>query len=162
MSFLRNVMRLRLLSGAAVAWGLGCSSLTGPSSPTLNVSLTIQRPSVADAMLHVRVGEREIVLRASAIPFERTDASLEVDQVGAVPVALTLLNGGGTDTLATIAYSQTLTKGYVHGIGAIVSRLRPAGACVGTVLATPLRGASSDTLFVMYVSLAPRPKGSIC
>lgn len=161
MLFRRKVLRLCFVAGVVQVGGLGCSSLTGPSSPTVNVSLEVQRPSASDAMLHVRVGGRDVVLRA-AIPFSRTDATLEVDQVGAVPVALTLLNGGGTDTLATIAYSQTLTKGYVHGIGAIVSRLRPAGACVGTVLGTPLRGASGDTLFVMYVSQKPLPKGSIC
>lgn len=157
-------MRVCLVVGVAGAGGSGCSFLTDPSNPTVEVSLQVDRPTTSDAVLQVRVGASQVVLRQSAILGRRIVASLEVDQVGAVPVALTLMNGGGTDTLATIAYSQTLTKGYVHGIGAIVSRLRPIpGACSsGPALATPLRGASGDTLFVMYVSQAPLPKGAIC
>jgi len=138
--------------------GASCSALTGPSGPEISVSLTVQSPSASGAALLVTVGERDVSLRASASPSQRSDASLERGKFGTLPVRVVLLSSSA-DTLATVAFSQTFERGYTSWIGSFVSHARPLGFCTGTVVGAPLRTAPSDTLFVMYGGI---PKGAIC
>jgi hypothetical protein len=109
-------------------------------------------------VLLVSVGGRSVSLRASDTPNRPVETSLKATGFGTFPVTVAVM-GSGTDTLATVAFTQTFERGNRYGIGAVLSRIRPVGVCAGTVLAAPLRGAASDILFVSYSGL---PEGALC
>jgi hypothetical protein len=159
MSFARKRACLAFM---AITIGVGvaaCSIVTAPfDRPTISVSLTVQQPSASAAVLLVSVGGRSVSLRASDTPNRPVETSLKATGFGTFPVTVAVM-GSGTDTLATVAFTQKFERGNRYGIGAVLSRSRPAGVCVGTLLAAPLQGSASDTLFVSYTGL---PKGAIC
>lgn len=151
---LARLVSLSVLTGFMIG---GCSSVD-PFGPSIQVSLVGQEPIALSPVLRVEAGDNTISLRATEVPMGRANAVLRVRGYGETPIKVTMLSGQ-SDTLATVGWSLNLQAGYQYGIAALVTRVRPMGTCVGTVLATPLRNSPSDTLFVMYVAM---PKGAIC
>jgi hypothetical protein len=157
------MMHIRARSAAIVGLLLavaaaGCSSLFGPSGPRIQVSLIVQQSAVGVSSLTVDVGGHSVSLRAADTVGKRVDAILEAPEYGSQPVQVHLLTSAG-DSLAAVAFSQSFQRRWTYGIGAVVSRVRPFGACVGTIRATALRTSPADTLFVMFGGL---PSGAVC
>ncbi len=136
----------------------GCSSLFGPTGPRIQVSLTVQQAVAGVSSITVDVGGHSVSVRAADIERQRADAILEAPEYGTQPVQVRLLTSAG-DSLAAVAFSQSFQRRYTYGIGAVVSRVRPFGVCVGTIRATALRTSPADTLFVMFSGL---PSGAVC
>ena len=77
---------------------------------------------------------------------------------GTLPVRMSLMTASG-DTLAAVEFSHHLERDHSHWISASVGPERRLGFCIGFPMATPLRTAPQDTLFVYAGSL---PDGAIC
>jgi hypothetical protein len=152
MSPLRLIL-LSVISGSLIA---ACSS-TEPFGPSVDVSVDVRQAVALPSTLRIQVGSSATLLHVDATS-ATARTTLHVVGYGEKAVLVTLL-GAQSDTLASVAYSQSFQTGYQYGIGAVVSRVRPIGVCIGTGTATPLRNSASDTLFVVYEAL---PKGAVC
>lgn len=152
----RSMMRasIALLTTAVVS----CSLITGPSGPSVYVSFETQQPVPVGTTLYVDIAGRHVTLPAPGAASQRRDAVLEVDGFGARLVRVALVSAGA-DTLAVATFARTFERDVDYGIGGVVSRVRPLGFCIDTVIATPVGNSARDTLFVTYGGL---PKGSIC
>ncbi len=138
--------------------GVACSLPFTPAGPRIQVSLAVYQAVTSAPSVTVDVGGRSVSLRASDIAGRSSGGALDASGFGVQPVQVRLLSNAG-DTLATVAFSQDFQRGYSYGIGVIVSRVRPVGECVGTLLVTPLRASSTDTLFVAYSGI---PSNAVC
>lgn len=154
--FLMRCVPVTVLAGLVAA---ACSSPGDPTGPRLEISLLVHQPAGLSSTLHVAVGTSEASLRSPDTLFRLAATSLHVTGYGEKQMQVTLISSNHSDTLATVRFSENLRAGYQYGIGAVVSRMRPLGTCVGTVMATPLRNSPGDTLFVAYAGL---PQGAIC
>ena len=151
---LARLISLSVLTGVMIG---GCSSVD-PFGPSIQVSLVGQQPIALDPVLEVEVGSSRISLRGADVPLGRANGVIHVRGYDEQPARVTMLSGQ-SDTLASVGWSLNLQPGYEYGIAALVTRTRPMGTCVGSVIATPLRNSPSDTLFVMYVAMR---RGGIC
>ena len=155
----QNLMRRAVMTALMGLGAAACTSPGDPTGPRFEVSLLVHQPAGLSSTLHVDVGTSEASLRSPDTLFRLTATSLHVTGYGEKQVQVTLISSNHSDTLATVRFSENLRAGYQYGIGAVVSRVRPLGTCVGTVMATPLRNSPGDTLFVAYAGL---PQGAIC
>lgn len=148
--------RLMLLSVVAGVFVGACSSVD-PSGPSVELSLNVGQPAALPSTMRVEIGSNSASLRADA-PSGSARTVIHVSGYGQKAVQVTLVDSQ-SDTLATVSFPWNLQADYEYGIGAMVSRARPLGICVGTITATPLRNSPGDSLFVARLGM---PKGAVC
>lgn len=140
----------------------GCSTLLGPPSPDLSISLYSEAPLPASSVLRVVVDGRRYDLEASAEPGRRSSREVRAPRAGELPVRVELLGPGGT-ALAAASFSQRYERGSDHWVAAYVGERRPLSVCglprAAVPLSPPLSETRADTAFFMYGSL---PEGAVC
>lgn len=154
---MRHGLRRSLALAGLAAIG-GCSDLFGLRGPEITVSVDVQPPVGTAFVLRSDIGGRRVELTAHTAHGLRKSTDVRGDRYGTVPVQVTLLTVSG-DSVTAVSFSQEFHHGYQHWVAALIGPRRPLGICTGAVLAAPLTGGSSDTLFVMYGSI---PHDAIC
>jgi hypothetical protein len=153
---MRRAAIASIASTAAVLALAGCSDPVSPGGPKLSVGLYLQQPTAPSSVFRADIGGQLVELRAAG--FAESRKEVRGSRYGDVPIRATLLTAAG-DTLASVAFDQRFELDHAHWVVARVGQRRPIGHCIGTLTVAPLRGASSDTLFVTYGRI---PDGAIC
>lgn len=149
----------RIFGALVVAGAVGCSNLTDSDEPDVGISFErFGTSAIAGLTLGTDLGGRPVTLAAAPNERDRAQVAVRGPSYGAVPVRVALLSAAH-DTLASVAFSQTFSRGNHHWVGGVVSVQRPLGTCVGSVAAAPIKGRAADSLFVMYGGL---PAGAVC
>ena len=131
---------------------VGCSSILGPSGPSVSIQLAHSPASQGEVHLAVSINRDSYLLESSE------EIDVDAPGTGSLPVAVSLGNRAGTE-LASLSFDQLFVDGHLYWIHARIGIIRPLGHCIGQLHVFPLDGLEPDTLFLTHGSI---PEDAVC
>ena len=141
----------------------GCGLLDPAPTGRLHVGYDGFGAYAATDLFNAEVGEHPVIRHISGSDLDDDGlVEFEMRERDGLAVSVGLVDESG-DTLAWTRVTLDLRANHGHWVVATAGGPRPAGHCIGTLQAIPIRsatgGGSIDSLYVMHGSI---PDGAIC